>query len=820
MKFTLSWLKAHLETEAPLKRISAVLSAIGLEVEAIEDRAAALAPFRIARVIEAKQHPNADRLSVCSVDTGAGIVSVVCGAPNAYSGMKAVFAAPGSVIPGTGKVLKAGMIRGLASEGMLLSARELGVGEDHEGIVELPQEAPVGAPYALWSGLDDPVIEIAVTPNRGDALAVRGVARDLAAAGLGVLKPWSAEPVPARFPSPLKWEIEAAEACPWVLGRSFRGLSNGPSPPFLARRLRAIGLRPINALVDITNFFTIDLGRPLHGFDAAKLSGRVLTMRPGRGETFRGLNGRDITATPEDCVIADERAAQSLAGIVGGEATGCDETTTSAFLECALFDPLRIAISGRRLQVSSDARARFERGIDAALMVPAVEAASRMILDLCGGEASEIVAAGAPPVREREASLRFARLLGLGGADIDPDEAVAILRRLGFVVRARDSDKVTVAVPSWRNDIAAAGVFDFASHLDPGQRSAIAAGTREVEAEADLVEEVLRIRGLDTIPPHSLPRPAAVPQAVLTEAQKRLALARRALAVQGLAECLTFSFMPRSVALCFGSAPETLRLANPIAAELDQLRPSPLATLVLAAARNGARGQTDFGLFEIGPGFADDAPEGQVLFAAGLRCGSTPRHWATKLREIDGFDAKTDLYAVLAALGVPSEALFVTADAPAHYHPGRSGTLWERPKLLLGWFGELDPVLVASLELPAPAAGFELRLDAITTERRHRRAAPDLVSFQPLKRDFAFVVERTVPADAVLRAARSADRRLIAAVTLFDRYSGPGIPPGRVSLGVEVVLQPRERSLTDPEIEEVSRRIVAAVAKATGAVLR
>jgi phenylalanyl-tRNA synthetase beta chain len=819
MKFTLSWLRTHLETDAPLDRITDTLTRIGLELEGVTDRGADLAAFRIARVIEAVQHPNADRLRVCTVDTGSGTVSVVCGAPNARTGMTSVFAAPGSHIPGTGITLKVGDIRGVQSAGMLLSAREMGLGDDHSGIMDLPPEAPIGQPYAVWAGLDDPVIEIGVTPNRGDAFSVRGVARDLAAAGVGKLVPWSPSPVPAAFQGGPRWQIDWQAACPWILGRTIRGVRNGPSPAWLADRLTAIGLRPINTLVDITNFFTFDLGRPLHVFDVGKLAGDTLTLRAGNGETFRALNGKDVTATPEDCVIADAAGVQSLAGVVGGEASGCDADTTTVFVECALFDPVIVALTGRRHQIVSDARQRFERGIDPSLLPVATEAATRMILDLCGGEPGEIVQAGAEPAWQREATLRYARLAELGGSDVPPDEAAAALQRLGFSVRSRDAASVTVAVPPWRNDVAAPILLDQAPSLDPARAAAAAEGCAAVEAECDLIEEVLRLRGLDSIPPVSLPRAAPIPLPTLTQAQVRTAIARRTLAAQGLAECVTFSFMPAASAALFGAVPETLRLTNPIAADLDQLRPTPLATLALAAVRNAARGYADTSLFEIGPAFDAEAEYGQRLVAAGLRCGTTTRSWIAPARGADAMDAKADLFAVLSALGVPMEALTITQDAPAHYHPGRSGKVRQGPKVALARFGELHPRLLAELDLPGPACAFEIDLDAVSDPKRRRKSVPDLPAFQPLRRDFAFLVDSSVTAEAVLRAARGAERTLIAGVTLFDLYEDEKLS-GRKSLGIEVVFQPRENTLTDQEIEAASAKVVAAVTKATGATLR
>ncbi|HEX4259682.1 MAG TPA: phenylalanine--tRNA ligase subunit beta [Acetobacteraceae bacterium] len=833
MKFTLSWLRTHLDTEAPVERIAETLDAIGLEVEHVEDRAAALSAFRIARVIEALPHPNADRLRVCRVDAGDGEVSVVCGAPNARTGMLGVFAPPGSYIPGTATTLKTGEIRGVTSAGMLLSAREMGLGDDHSGIMDLPADAPVGTPYPRWAGLDDPLIEIAVTPNRGDALSVRGVARDLAAAGLGTLRPWAAAAIEGRFPSPVAWAIEAAEACPWVLGRTVRGVGNGPSPRWLSARLESIGLRPISALVDITNFFTFDLGRPLHVFDAAKVRGGRLVMRAGAGERFAALDGREYVVGQQDCVIADAAGVQSLAGVIGGAATGCDADTTSVFVECALFDPVSVARTGRRHGITSDARTRFERGVDPALLRPALDAAIAMIVDVCGGEASDVSEAGAEPEWQRRASLRFARLESFGGAAVPQAEAVGSLERLGFSMLARDAERVTVSVPSWRNDIAGiaadgrvgGGVgynlgnnaLDPSPGLDAARLAVLEAARAETEPECDLIEEVLRLRGLDAVPPVSLPRAEAVPAATLTARQARTALARRVLAGRGLAECVTFSFLAHDRAALFGEAPESLRLRNPIASDLDQLRPSVIATLALAAARNAARGSVDVGLFEVGPAFLRD---GERLAAAGLRAGRTPRHWAEPSRGADAMDAKADVMAVLSALGVPLDALSVTADAPGFYHPGQSGVVRQGPRAMLATFGALHPAVLAAIDLPAPAAAFEVYLDAIADPKLRRRAPPELPAFQPVRRDFAFVVPGDVAADAVLRAARGAERTLIAGVRLFDVYAGEALGAGPKSLGVEVTFQPRERTLTDAEIEAACARVVAAVARATGAVLR
>jgi phenylalanyl-tRNA synthetase beta chain len=815
VKFSLSWLKTWLDTSASLDEILTTLSAIGLEVEGVENLAAGLEPFVIAEVIEAAQHPNADRLRACRVSTGGAEISVVCGAPNARTGMKAVFAPPGAFIPGTGITLKLGEIRGVKSEGMLVSLRELGLGEDHDGIIDLPETAPVGKNYAAWAGLDDPVIEIAVTPNRGDALSVRGVARDLAAAGLGTLKPFSPKPVPGSGASRIYWRNEFAEACPWVLGRTISGVKNGESPDWLKARLTSIGLRPINTLVDITNFFTIDLGRPLHVFDADKVSGGVLTLRRGGAESFTGLHGKAVTVTADDCVIADANGAQSLAGIVGGEATGCDVETRNVFIECALFDRIHIAQAGQRHGIHSDARQRFERGIDSQLLPAALDAATAMVIVLCGGQPSAVTEAGARPDWRRRASLRFSRLKTFGGADIMPDEAVASLERLGFTVYRRDGAHVRMDVPSWRNDISAPQSLDQAEGPEAAKA---AAGAAEIEPEVDLIEEVLRLRGLDAITPVSLPVPSIIPAPAITPKQARTALARRMLAARGLMECVTFSFLDHATAALFGDAPDALRLANPIAADLNQMRPTPLATLASAAARNAARGYPDLALFEIGPGYAADMSQTQI--AAALRAGATPLTALAPSRKYDALDAKADALAILAAIGVPLDAVTVTADAPKFYHPGQSGTLRQGPKIALGNFGALHPAVCARLDIAEGSVAFEIFLDAIPEPKRRKKAAPVLPPFQPIRRDFAFLLDADTPADTLLRAAKGADRQFITAVTLFDRYAGQNLPEGKISLAIAVTIQPAEKTLTEPELDAISTKIIAAVAKATGGFLR
>jgi phenylalanyl-tRNA synthetase beta chain len=823
MKFTLSWLREHLDTSASLDAITTTLSAIGIEVEGVEDRAAALANFRIARVVEAVQHPNADRLRALRVDLGDGReYSVVCGAPNARTGMLGVAALPGAYIPGTGITLKVGEIRGVKSEAMMLSAREMGLGDDHSGIVDLPEDAPVGTRYVDYAGLDDPVVEIKVTPNRGDALSVRGIARDLAAAGLGTLKPWDVEPVAASYPSPLAWRIADPRACTWVLGRAVRGVRNGPSPKWLQDRLTAIGLRPINALVDVTNFFTFAYGRPLHVFDVAKVAGPVLTMRMAEpDEELPALNGKTYALTAEDGVIADAERVEALGGVIGGEHSGCDAGTTECFIECALFDPVRIALSGRRHDVRTDARSRFERGVDPSLLPKALEAATRMIMELCGGEASEVSAAGAEPAWAREATLRFERIAGLGGLALTAQEAEARLTRLGFCPVSRDADRITVAVPPWRNDIAAHGPLAQDAALPAERAKAAAEGCAAVEPECDLVEEVLRLGGLDAVPAVSLPLASPVPRPALAPKQVRAALARRVLAARGMQDCVTYGFLARETAALFGETPDSLRLENPIASDLDQMRPTPVASLAMAAARNAARGFGDVALAEIGGAYRDPAGvTSQLAVAAGLRAGITGANWAAPARAVDWLDAKGDALAVLAALGVPMAAVQVTADAPGFYHPGRSGVLRQGPKTVLATFGELHPKLRAALDIPGAAAAFEVFLDAVAEPKRRKKGVPDLPAFQPVRRDFAFLVDDGIAAEALLRAARGADKALIADVALFDRYAGDKLPEGKVSLALQVTLQPRERTLTDAEIEAAGQKVVAAVTKATGATLR
>ena len=796
MKVTLSWLKQHLETEAGVQDIADALTRLGLEVEGIDDRAKGLAPFVVGYVIKAEQHPNADRLRVCLVDTGTSQVQVVCGAPNARTGMKGVFAADGTTIPRTGVVLKAGVIRGQASNGMLCSAYEMGLSDDHDGIIDLPADAPVGQPFAKVMGLDDPVIEVAITPNRADCLGIRGIARDLAAAGIGKLKPLDVTPVAGKFMSPVQWKIapDAEQGCPQVVGRTIRGLKNGPSPRWLQDRLTAIGLRPISALVDVTNFTTFDISRPLHVFDADKLAGD-LTMRWAKdGETLEALNGKTYALESSMIVIADGRQAHGIGGVMGGEHSSVSDKTTSVFIESALFSQSMVAATGRKLNLLSDARYRFERGLDPTSPFWGIEVATRLILEMCGGEPSELTVAGAEPSWRRGVSYRFKRSRTLGGIEIPAADQEGILRRLGFETKG-GGDAIQVSPPGWRGDI---------------------------DGEADIVEEVVRVHGLDKVQAVSMQGAGAMAHPAITPAQRRPMQAKRALAVRGLMEAVTFSFMPSTLTPLFGGIADELKLVNPIASDLDAMRPSILPNLLAAAKRNLDRGLVDPALFEVGPQYKDASPTGQALMASAVRVGKAPpRHWQGPARDVDAFDIKADALAVLEILGAPLENLQVSADAPGWYHPGQSAAFRLGPNVL-AWFGAVHPKVLAALDLKGAAVAMEVFVERVPLPRSRGTGRPklDLAAFQPVERDFAFVVDAGTPADALIRAARGADKTLIADARIFDRYVGDKVEPGKASLALSVVLQPKEATLTDTAIEQVSAKIVAAVQKATGAILR
>jgi phenylalanyl-tRNA synthetase beta chain len=806
VKFTLSWLKDHLDTNAPLDEIVETLTRIGLEVEAVSDKAKAFADFTVARVIEAKQHPNADRLRICIVDTGAGEpVQVVCGAPNARTGMKGVFAPAGSFIPGKNMTLGVGTIRGVESRGMLVSEAELQLSDDHEGIIDLPEDAPVGTSFAAYAGLDDPVIEINLTPNRPDCTSVHGTARDLAAAGLGKLKEPPIPSIRGAGPCPvsvkLAFETGDEHLCPMFALRLVRGVKNGPSPEWMQRRLAAIGLRPINALVDITNYVTFDRGRPLHVFDAAKVKGDLAVRRARDGEELLALDGRAYQFDESIVVIADESGVESIGGIMGGEHSGCDAGTTDVLIESALWDPLNIAQSGRKLGIQTDARYRFERGVDPVFTVPGLDLATQMVLDLCGGEPSERFVAGAPPDRDRIIDFPWTEVKRLSGLDVPRPEAKVILNELGFHV-AGSGDRARVLPPSWRPDI---------------------------EGKADLVEEVVRIAGLDRIEAKPMPRAeATVAKPILTVIQKRTRLAKRLLAARGLVEAVTWSFISKEEAKLFGGGDKRLALANPIASDLSDMRPSLLPGLLKAAQRNADRALGDVALFEVGQCFASDEPEGQTMRAAAVRRGTARaeavgRHWDGGAVAVDAFDAKADALALLVALGVPTGGMQTVPGGPAWFHPGRSASLQFGPKGVVGVFGEVHPKVLKALDLKGPLVAFEITLDALPlpkhkpTKMKPKLSLPE---FQPVTRDFAFVVGRDVAAGDIVKAAQAAERQLIASIDVFDVYEGAGIDPDKKSVAIAVTLQPTEKTLTDAEIEAVSSRIVGEVGRKTGAVLR
>ncbi len=801
MKFTLSWLKDHLDTDEPLEKLADKLTMIGLEVEHIDNKAEQLRPIRIARVISAVQHPNADRLRVCMVDIGDGgaPVQVVCGAPNARDGLVTIFGPPGTFIPGKNITLSVGSIRGVESRGMLISGAEIEISDDHSGIVELPADAPIGASYVEWAKLIDPVIEINLTPNRQDATGVHGIARDLAAADMGKFKDPAIKPIKGEFPCPVQVKVEDAALCPGFALRLVRGVKNGPSPEWLQQRLTAIGLRPINALVDITNFMTYDRARPLHVFDAKKVHGHLTVRHARDGEELLALDGKTYKLDPSICVIADDNGVESLAGIMGGEASGCDENTTDVLIESALWNEINIAQTGRKLGINSDARYRFERGVDPAFMVPGLELATKLVMEMCGGTPSENVVVGKAFPEDRVIDYPLSELKRLTGIDVPLPEARGILQRLGFMM-AGNGPVVKIAVPSWRTD---------------------------VHGKADIVEEIVRIVGVDKVPMVPFERGDAPRKPVLTPIQSRTRRAKRALASRGLVEAVTWSFISKPHAELFGGGAPELAVANPIASDLSDMRPSLLPGLIAAAQANSDRGSSDVALFEVGQIFKGDRPQDQFTAAAGVRHGFASsqglgRNWSGSAAA-SAFDAKADAIAVLAAAGAPVQALQIVPGGANWLHPGRSGTIQIGPQNVLGYFGELHPRALEALRADGPLVAFEVILNRIPEGKaKATRAKPtlELSAFHPVSRDFAFIVDRSVKAADIVRAAQGADKKLITGVTVFDVYEGKGIDPDKKSLAIAVTMQPREKTLTDQEIDAVAAKIVDEVTKKTGGTLR
>ena len=788
MKFSLSWLKEHLDTRADIQGVADALNRIGLEVEGIENPAEKLKGFTVAKVLTADRHPQADKLQVLTVDAGQGPLQVVCGAPNARAGLVGVFGVEGAVVPANGMVLKKAAIRGVESNGMMCSTRELELGDDHDGIIELPSDAPIGTAFADYTQLDDPIIDVAITPNRQDCMGVRGIARDLAAAGLGTLKPLKVPAIAGSFPCPTEIRIADPEGCPAFYGRVVRGVTNGESPDWMQARLKAAGQRPISALVDITNYVMLDHGRPSHAYDLAKLTGAVSARRAVEGETVTALNGKDYTLTADMTVIADEAGVHDIAGIMGGEHSGCAESTRDVLLEVAYFTPERIARTGQALALTSDARSRFERGVDPAFLEDGLALLTGLILEICGGEASEIVRAGEPPLAQKTLSYDFGLCARLGGMDVPQDTQTAILTSLGFAVAG---DQVTV--PTWR---------------------------RDVDGPADLVEEVIRIIGLDNVPSTALPRAEGVAKPTATPMQKVERRMRRTAAARGLNEAINWSFLPEAQAAVFGGG--TWTLANPISEDMKVMRPSLLPGLLSAAGRNLDRGASSVRLFELGRRYL---AEGEKLTLGLVLAGERQaRGWASgKAHSFDPYDMKAEVVALLAAAGAPVDNLQVMGDAGDHFHPGQSATLRLGPKTILASFGALHPNAAKAFDLDGAVMAAELYLDAIPAKRGggngFMRPAYTPPALQAVTRDFAFLVPADLPAGDLVRVIKGSDKDNITTARLFDQFMGAGVPEGQKSLAVEVTLQPSEKSYGEEDLKAIAERVVVAAAK-LGAVLR
>lgn len=798
MKFTLSWLKDHLETTATVDEICETLTDLGLEVEGVEDRGARLRDFTIGYVKSAEKHPDADRLNVCQVETDEGVMQIICGAPNARAGITVVVAKPGVYVPGIDTTIGVGKIRGVESFGMMASEREMELSEEHDGIIELPS-GEVGQPFVDWLAEHDPakvdpVIEIAITPNRPDALGVRGIARDLAARGLGTLKARDCEPVAGTFPCPVSVTIDedTLEQCPVFYGRVIKGVKNGPSPAWLQDCLRAIGLRPISFLVDVTNFFTYDRNRPLHVFDADKIAGNTLRIHRAKGgETLMALDEKEYTFAKGMTVISDANGVESIGGVMGGLASGCTEETTNVFLEAAYFDRVRTAYTGRALKVNSDARYRFERGIDPEWTPHGIEHATRMILDHAGGEASDVVVAGAIPDTSRAYKLDTDRVQSLVGMSIPAETQRATLTALGFTLEGDMAH-----VPSWRPD---------------------------VQGSADLVEEMARIASLTKLEGVPLPRlSAGVPRPILSPMQRREVAARRAAAALGYNECVTYSFIDQASAALFGGGTDETRLENPISADMSHMRPALLPGLLAAAARNQARGFADMALFEVGPAFHGGEPKEQHALVSGLLIGRTgPKDVHGASRPVDVYDVKADAEAVLAAMGAPARVQILRG-AREWWHPGRHGMICLGPKKVLGIYGEVHPKILAAMDVKGPAMAFTLWPEQVPMPRKSGATRPALKisDLQAVERDFAFVVDADVEALILVNAAMGADKALITDVRVFDEFIGGSLGEGKKSLAITVRLQPEGKTLKDADIEAVGAKVIEKVAKATGGVLR
>jgi phenylalanyl-tRNA synthetase beta chain len=798
MKFTLSWLKQHLDTTATVDEIAYALTDLGLEVEGIEDRGTKLADFTIGKVISAEKHPDADRLRVCQVETDEGTKQIICGAPNAREGITVVVAKPGVYVPGIDTTIGVGKIRGIESFGMMASEREMELSEEHDGIIELPS-GEVGERFVDWLAANDPakvdpVIEIAITPNRPDALGVRGIALDLAARGLGTMKAAPQPSLEGAFPCPVSVTIDddTRDQCPVFFGRLIRGVENRPSPAWLQDRLRAIGLRPISFLVDVTNYFTFDRNRPLHVFDADKIAGSTLRIHRARGgETLMGLDEKQYTFDEGMTLISDANGVESIGGVMGGLPSGVTMDTVNVFVEAAYFDPVRTAYTGRALKINSDARYRFERGVDPVFTPVGLDLACEMILDHVGGEVSSRVQAGAIPDTSRAYKLNAARVQSLVGMDIPESEQRQTLTALGFRLEGDMAH-----VPSWRPD---------------------------VMGEADLVEEVARIASLTKLKGRPLPRlSSGVPTPVMTPMQRREQIARRTAAALGYNECVTYSFIDQASAALFGGGDDATRLENPISSDMSHMRPALLPGLLQAAARNQARGFMDLALFEVGPAFQGGEPGEQQLLISGLLVGRTgPKDVHGSARAVDVFDVKADAEAVLAAMGAPAKVQ-ILRDAQGCWHPGRHGKICLGPKKVLGIYGELHPRVLEAMDIKGPAMAFTLWPAEIPLPRKSgaNRGALAISDLQAVERDFAFVVDAEVEALTLVNAAAGADKTLIEEVRVFDEFIGGSLGEGKKSLAITVRLQPRDATLKDAEIDAVAKKVVEKVTKATGGTLR
>ncbi len=802
MKFTLSWLKEYLDTDKNVYEIAEKLTAIGVEVEDVIDRAKAFDGFVVGFVKDAKQHPDADRLQVCTVDTGDGSdKQIVCGAPNARAGIKVAFAPVGAYIPGIDVTLKNAKIRGVESAGMMCSERELELSDEHNGIIELPEDAEIGAPLAPVLGLDDPIIDIAVTPNRGDTAGIYGLARELAAAGYGTMKELDTSKVEPKFDTSISVTIHDEKACPLFLGRLIKGVKNGPSPKWLQDQLRAIGLRPISILVDITNYFCIGLNRPLHVYDADQLQGNIHVKMSKGGEELSALNDKEYTLTPNMTVITDDKEVLGLGGIVGGTKTGSEFETTNVFLEAAYFDPITTAMTGRALQLDSDARYRFERGIDPAFTRAGIELATKMILDLCGGEAGSVVEAGSVPDISTTYQFDTDMTTRLGGLEVEEKRQIEILESLGFICK-KSGDVYSVTSPSWRHDL---------------------------QGSADFVEEVLRIVGYDQIPSLSVTKNHEIDdEHVLDPFQTFAARAKRMLTARGLFETVTWSFVDEKAANAFRLDDirdedfKALTLTNPISEDLKYMRPSILPNLINAAAKNKARGFGGTNLMEVGPVFRNiELVKGQMNVVTGLRTGDTSeKHWTGSHRNVDLMDVKADVMALLGLTGSNLNPQ-ITTDAPSYYHPGRSAVL-RLGKNVLGYFGELHPGLLEEMDFEGPAVAFELFYESLPLKhsKSDKKKLLQASNLQPLSRDFAFILKDDVSAADTLRAIIGTDKNLIANAEVFDVYQGKGVEEGHKSVAINVTLQPSDKTLTDEEIEAVSKKIIESVEARVGGKLR